>query len=111
MISRRARASWAAVFLAATASLVSTGALLPVLDAELYADGAVIEAEHDAGVCAVAHNHALCMVWAGAKLQAALAHVVPPADPPVRVLGDGSIDLAYALPDLLPANSRAPPTL
>lgn len=85
--------------------------MLPILDRDLYVDGAVIEAEHDAGVCAVAHNHALCMAWAGNELHAGIEHGVPPADPPVRLVAVGSIELALARPDLPSPNSRAPPTL
>ena len=108
---RAAKTLWGAVFLAATVSLVGTSAAIAALDAELYSAYAVIETEHDARVCGSAHDHALCVVWSGSKLHMAQARPVPPGAPRVIRVAIESPDLFHSVQDVLPANSRAPPTL
>ena len=111
MIRRKAKGLWVGVFLTASASLVATGVALPMLDRDLYAAGEVIEPEHDAGTCAVAHNHALCMVWAGSELLASISPSGPLAYPGVVLLAAESTGPGLSVAELRPANSRAPPTL
>ena len=111
MIGRRTKRLWVGIFLTASASLVATSVVLPLLDRDLYAVGEVIEAEHDAGTCSIAHNHALCLVWAGSKLHAGVASSTPPAYPGFARLATESPELLQSATELQPANSRAPPTL
>ena len=111
MTTRRSKRLWAAVFLAASASLVGTSAALPALDRDLYSTGTVIETEHDAGTCAVAHNHALCMAWVGSKFLSTVDHSVRPADSGVTLVATESPELLHSATGLRPTNSRAPPAL
>ena len=111
MATARMRRIWASIFLAASAALVITSAVVPLLDLASSAVGDVIEAEHAAGSCPTAHDHAVCMAWAGTKLLTAATQSEPPAAPGLVRVGAASLDPIHAGTDLLTVHSRAPPAL